>query len=74
MCACALCRFIASDWAWLHEPMLGHQGVGLGQVLGGCGGGGGGAWQEVKGEATPVNEALYAGVISIERTVQPDGS
>ena len=26
-----------------------------------------GAWQEVKGEAMPVNEALYVGVI--ERTV-----
>ena len=31
-----------------------------------------GAWQEVKGEAMPVNEALYVGVI--ERTVWPDGS
>ena len=31
-----------------------------------------GAWQEVKGEAMPVNEALYTGVI--ERTVWPDGS
>ena len=31
-----------------------------------------GAWQEVKGEAMPVDEALYAGVI--ERTVRPDRS
>ena len=31
-----------------------------------------GAWQEVKGEAMPVNEALYAG--AIERTVRLDGS
>ena len=31
-----------------------------------------GAWQEVKGEAMSVNEALYAG--AIERTVQLDGS
>ena len=31
-----------------------------------------GAWQEVKGEAMSVNEALYAGVI--ERTVRLDGS
>ena len=23
--------FIASNWAWLHEPMLGHWGVGLGR-------------------------------------------
>ena len=30
-----------------------------------------GAWQEVKGEAMAINEALYAGVI--ERTVGPDG-
>ena len=30
------------------------------------------AWQEVKGEAMSVNEALYAGVI--EGTVRPDGS
>ena len=31
-----------------------------------------GAWQEVKGEAMSVNEAVYAGVI--EGTVWPDGS
>ena len=31
-----------------------------------------GAWQEVKGEAMSVNEALYAGVI--EGTVRLDGS
>ena len=31
-----------------------------------------GAWQEVKGEATSVNEALYAG--AIEGTVRRDGS
>ena len=31
-----------------------------------------GACQEVKGEAMPVNEALYAGVI--EGTVRLDGS
>ena len=31
-----------------------------------------GWWQEVKGEAMPVNEALYAGMI--ERTIWPDGS
>ena len=71
--------FIISDWAWLHEPILGHWGSGPGrgdrwacprfgvtfeprQVDVG-------AWQEVKGEAMPVNEALYAGV-----TAQPDGS
>ena len=33
-----------------------------------------GAWQEVKGEAMPVNEALYAGMIEGLGTVQPDGS
>ena len=31
-----------------------------------------GAWQEVKGEAMSVNEALYAG--AIEGTVRLDGS
>ena len=31
-----------------------------------------GAWQEVKGEAISVNEALYAG--AIEGTVRLDGS
>ena len=31
-----------------------------------------GAWQEVKDEAMPVNEALYAG--AIEGTVRLDGS
>ena len=31
-----------------------------------------GAWQEVKGEAMSVNEALYGG--AIEGPVQPDGS
>ena len=86
MCSvCALllyAGFIAADWAWLHKPMLGHWDVGLGhddrwacprfgvtfepyQVAVG-------AWQEVKTEAMPVNEALYTGVI--ERTVRPDGS
>ena len=43
---------------------------------GGGGGGGGGvggmAWQEIKAEAMPVNEALYVGVI--ERTVWSDRS
>ena len=31
-----------------------------------------GAWQEVKGEAMSVNEALYGG--AIEGPVRPDGS
>ena len=58
----------ASDWAWLHEPMLVHWGIGPG-----CGDSwaypGYGvtfephqvalwAWKEVKGEAMSVNEAL----------------
>ena len=57
-------------------------GLGLGRgdrwVCPGCGGdlwtrpGGLGAWQEVKGEAMSVNEALYVGVI--EGTVRLDGS
>ena len=33
VCACALMQLgcIASDWAWLHEPMLGYQGAGPGR-------------------------------------------
>ena len=102
-------RFIASDWVWLHRPVLGYQRLGLGlgdKVLllpigrgftGQCLDIGGwdlastiggrvpeavvtfeprekalGAWQEVKGEAMPVNEALYAG--AIEGTIRLDGS
>ena len=84
MGACALMHagFIASSWAWLNGAMLGHWGARLGpgnrracprfcvtfepcQVRVG-------AWQEVKSEAMPVSEALYAS--EIERTVWPDGS
>ena len=67
VCMCINAGFIASDLVWLHEPMLGHWDVGLGrgnrwvcprfsvtfeprQVAVGT-------WQEVKGEAMPVNEA-----------------
>ena len=68
---------------WLHEPLLGHWGArqGRGDDRWACPGFGVslkprqvdvGAWQEVKGEAMPVNAAVYAGVI--ERTVWPDGS
>ena len=65
VCVCVNADFIASDWAWLHEPMVGHWGVRLGcgdtWACPGCGvtfeprqv-----AWQEVKGEAMSVNEAL----------------
>ena len=79
---CVNAGFIASDWAWLHGPVLGHRRLGLG--LGdrwACPGSGGdfepreealGAWQEVKGEAMSVNEALYGG--AIEGPVRLDGS
>ena len=83
VCACALMQvFIASDWAWLHRPVLGHRGRGLAAAIGGrvpdavvtfepvqeaLG-----AWQEVKGEAMSVNEALYGG--AIEGPVRLDGS
>ena len=68
MCACALMLvFIASDWAWLHGPVLAPRtwpAAAIGgrvpdavvtfeprrEALG--------AWQEVKGEAMSVNEAL----------------
>ena len=79
---CVNAGFIASDWAWLHRPVLGHRGLGLGRgdrwACPGCGGdlctrpGASGAWQEVKGEAMSVNEALYAG--AIKGTVRLDGS
>ena len=70
VCVCVNAGFIASGWAWLHGPALGHRClVAIGgrvpeavvtfepreEDLG--------AWQEVKGEAVSVNEALYAGVI-----------
>ena len=79
---CVNAGFIASDWAWLHRPVLGHRGQGRG-----CGDRGRvpdavvtfepvqealGAWQEVKGEAMSVNEALYGG--AIEGPVRLDGS
>ena len=75
---CVNAGFIASDWVWLHGPVLGHRGLGFGR--------GGvpdavvtfeprdealGAWQ-VKCEALTVNEALYGSVI--EGTVRLDGS
>ena len=62
---CVNAGFIASDWAWLHGPVLGHRGRGLG-----CGDRW--AWQEVKGEAMSVNEALYGG--AIEGPIRLDGS
>ena len=74
--------FIASDWAWLHRPVLGH---GAGDLAAAIGGRvpdavvtfepvqeALGAWQEVKGEAMSVNEALYGG--AIEGPVRLDGS
>ena len=81
-CVCVNAGFIASNWAWLHEPMLGYRGTGPGRgkrwACPRCGvtfeprqvale-----AWQEVKGEAMSVNEALYAGVI--EETIWLDRS
>ena len=82
MCVCVNAGFIASDWAWLHRPVLGYRRLGLGLAIDGrvpeamvtfepreeaLG-----AWQEVKGEAMSVNQALYAG--AIEGTVRLDGS
>ena len=79
---CVNAGFVASDWAWLQGPVLGHRRLGLAAAIGGrvpkavvtfkpredaLG-----AWQEVKGEAMSVNEALYAG--AIEGTVRLDGS
>ena len=76
---CVNAGFIASDWAWLHGPVLGYRRLSLASAIGGrvpeavvtfeeaLG-----AWQEVKGEAMSVNEALYAG--AIEGTVWLDGS
>ena len=82
VCVCVNADFIASNWAWLHGPVLGHRRLGLGlghrwacpeavvtfepceEALG--------TWQEVKGEAMSVNEALYAG--AMEGTVRLDGS
>ena len=65
MCVCINAGFIASGWAWLYEPMLGHWGARLGRGdRWACPGFGVtfeprqvvvGAWQEVKGEAMPVN-------------------
>ena len=65
---CVNAGFIASDWAWLHKPMLGHWGIGPGRgdswACPGCGVTfeprqvALDAWQEVKGEAMSVNEAL----------------
>ena len=66
--------FIASDWAWLDGNLAAAIGGRVQEAvvtfkpreeaLG--------AWQEVKGEAMSVNEALYAG--AIEGTVRLDGS
>ena len=28
---CVNAGFIASDWAWLHRPVFGHRGLGLGR-------------------------------------------
>ena len=63
--------FVASDWAWLDGPVLGHWAWDLAAAIGGRvpdavvtfepGQEALGAWQEVKGEAMSVNEALYAG-------------
>ena len=79
---CVNAGFIASDWAWLHGPVLGYRRLTLALTIGGrvpeavvtfeprevaLG-----AWQEVKGEAISVNEALYAG--AIDGTVRLDGS
>ena len=79
---CVNAGFIASDWAWLHRPALGHRGRGRGcgdrWACPGCGvtfepvQEALGAWQEVKGEAMSVNEALYGG--AIEGPVRLDGS
>ena len=81
VCMCFNADFIASDWVWFHEAMLGHWDIGPGRgdrwVCPRCGltfvpgqvplG----VWQ-VKGEAMSVNEALLAGVI--KGTIWPDGS
>ena len=75
---CVNAGFIASDWAWLHNIGAWDLAAAIGghvpeavvtfgpreEALG--------AWQEVKGEAMSVNEALYAG--AIEGTVRLDGS
>ena len=75
---CVNAGFIASDWAWLHEPMLEYRGAEPDRGdRWACPRYGVtfkpsqvalGAWQEVMS----VNEALYAGVI--EGTVRLDGS
>ena len=85
MCVCVNAGFIASDWAWLHRPVLGHLDIGAGDLAAAIGGRvpdavvtfepvqeALGAWQEVKGEAMSVNEALYGG--AIEGPVRLDGS
>ena len=42
VCVCVNAGFIAPDWAWLHGPVLGHGGLGLGRgerwACPGCGG------------------------------------
>ena len=60
VCVCVNASFIASDWAWLREPMLGYRGAEPGRGNGwACPRSGVtfeprqvalGAWQEVKGE------------------------
>ena len=62
-------RFIASNWVWLNEPMLGHWGVGPGRSNRWACSGFGVTFESrqvgvgaFKGEAIPVNEALYAGM------------
>ena len=78
---CVNAGFIASDWAWLHRPVLGHRAGDLAAIGGRVpdavvtfepGQEALGAWQEVKGEAMSVNEALYGG--AIEGPVRLDGS
>ena len=69
---CVNAGFIASDWAWLHGPVLGHRRLGEAVVTVEPCEEALGAWQEVKGEAMSVNEALYGG--AIEGPVRLDGS
>ena len=55
---CVNAGFIASDWAWLHQPMLEYWALTFEPHRVALG-----VWQEVKGEAMSVNEALYGGAI-----------
>ena len=68
VCVCVNAGFIASDWVWLHKPMLGHWDIGPGRgdrwACPGCGVTfesrqvALGARREVKSEVMSVNAAL----------------